>query len=307
MEYKVGQHDRRKVIKRLEELTGERAVYSGSPYFTYAVQGIILTRNNHITIYDESRTEMLETLVREGLVEAEGREEERVASQDVQDDTQDDTHAAAESPVTPGESSTEALIRRETDFYDSLIETIPEVVITFPLSAHRAESIINLVCTLHARGKLMSKITGGCFTATEDLVRELRNLTGYHTAEQVISIIHRTGGLCGISFDTENIIFDGFPATDDDDFIKAWTALCSAINQTSIRQLHVRPEINDNDNEKFVLRTWMTKLGMNGPELKRVRKTLSENLKGHAAFRTRENEERWKEKQRAGSAKLKTA
>ncbi len=40
------------------------------------------------------------------------------------------------------------------------------------------------------------------------------------------------------------------------------------------------------DNPKYALRTWLTRLGMNGSEYKATRKTLLTNLEGSGAFRT---------------------
>ena len=39
------------------------------------------------------------------------------------------------------------------------------------------------------------------------------------------------------------------------------------------------------DNPKYALRTWLIRIGMNGPEYKQTRKTLLKNLEGSGAFR----------------------
>ena len=63
-------------------------------------------------------------------------------------------------------------------------------------------------------------------------------------------------------------------------------------------------EVND-ENEKFTFRTWLTRLGMNGPELRAERNILYRNLSGHTAFRTSKDEEKWKARQAAKRAELK--
>ena len=50
-------------------------------------------------------------------------------------------------------------------------------------------------------------------------------------------------------------------------------------------------------NEKYALRIWLTRLGMNGAEYKTTRKILMENLSGHSAFRTEAEKERWTQRQ----------
>ena len=55
----------------------------------------------------------------------------------------------------------------------------------------------------------------------------------------------------------------------------------------------------NNEKEKYALRTWLTRLGMNGPEYKTIRKILMENLSGDAAFCTEADKQRWIEKRKA--------
>lgn len=53
------------------------------------------------------------------------------------------------------------------------------------------------------------------------------------------------------------------------------------------------------ENEKYALRIWLTRLGMNGAEYKSTRKILMANLSGHSAFRTEADKERWNERRAA--------
>lgn len=220
--------------------------------------------------------------------------------------TEDDQTEHGEDECLPHDQMDEV-----TSEYDALVEEqfeeqrIVRPSISFPLSAHRAESIVNLVCTLYTRGKLLSKTTGGIFFATPELVDHIQASFGYRTVDQAVKDIQKAGGLRGISFEDGKVVFDGFPATNDPVTIRAWTELCAAINRTAIKQLHVRAkEVND-ENEKFSFRTWLTRLGMNGPELRRERNILYRNLSGHTAFRTAKDEENWKAKQAAKRAELK--
>ena len=195
--------------------------------------------------------------------------------------------------------------------YEDLIECEPEAPeavkpsISFPLAAHRAESIINLVCSIYTRGKLLSKATGGAFSCTADLVDSLQMVSGRAGKDEVLRIIHDEGGISGVSFTEEKVVFDGFPETTDTDAIHAWTVLSAAINKNAIKQIHVRAKEVDETNEKFAFRTWLTRLGMNGADLRTERNILYRNLSGHTAFRTPRDEEKWKTKQAAKRAELK--
>ena len=49
---------------------------------------------------------------------------------------------------------------------------------------------------------------------------------------------------------------------------------------------------------KYYMRIWLLRLGFGGAEGKTVRNLLLKNLKGHSAFRTDENKQRWQEARR---------
>ena len=60
-------------------------------------------------------------------------------------------------------------------------------------------------------------------------------------------------------------------------------------------------------NEKYTLRNWLIRLGMEGEEYKADRKILMENLSGHVAFRTKADEEKWKARQQEKREALRAA
>ena len=168
--------------------------------------------------------------------------------------------------------------------------------ISFPMDSHRPESIINLVNTMYAKGSLISNATGGEFGATKELAEEMREGRFIRT-EDAVSAVREDGGLKGLSFGDGKVTFDGFPATADPEMVRAWTALAAAVNKACIRQKHVRAARTDETNEKFAFRTWLTRLGMNGPDMKDERAVLYRNLSGHTAFRTEADAKKWAERQ----------
>lgn len=207
-----------------------------------------------------------------------------------------------ESDPTESEEDLEA-----DDSYDDMVERIDAVrpIVSFPLRGHRPESVCNLVYTLYSRGALISKATGGKFDATEDLVEALRAEDFLHIHE-VLEVIGEAGhgALKGLRFTEDQVIFDGFRETDVKEEIKAWTELFAAINKTAISQYHVRARRVEEANEKFAFRTWLTRMGMNGAELKAERNLLYKNLNGHTAFRTAADEKKWKSRQAAKRQEL---
>ena len=59
-------------------------------------------------------------------------------------------------------------------------------------------------------------------------------------------------------------------------------------------------QIKQPENEKFVFRTWLTRLGWKGAEGKMERNLLYKNLNGNTAFCTEESKIRWEAKHKTG-------
>ena len=83
--------------------------------------------------------------------------------------------------------------------------------------------------------------------------------------------------------------------------------LAAAMNKMATTQKRVQAKSVDDSNEKYALRIWLIRLGMNGDEYKEDRKRLMANLTGHTAFRSEEEKERWTAKQTAKRDALRAA
>jgi hypothetical protein len=236
------------------------------------------------------------------------RTAEQASAEEAEDpipDAEYEQEAEEESAVSLGIREAD---ERSANPYTSLVDRIEPRVITvaFPLERHRPESLCNLVYTIFSKGKLLSKATGGRFSASKELVDVLK--TGsFVSNKDVIEIVTNMGegALHGLRFEEDKVIFDGFAETESAEEIHAWTELCAAINLTAIKQHNIYAKQVVEVNEKFAFRTWLTRLGMNGTEMKSARRVLYRNLSGHTAFRTARDEEKWKTKQAAKRAELK--
>ena len=327
MTYRLLWDDRKQAVTKIEEMIGERPVFTRFPRNAYVIRGIVLESDNSVTVEDGADMELLRQLITAGLVEAPQEAQEAPVAEEaedsgetvtqeeegqeaptmeetVSDDDEDEQEEPeeAESTAEPNEDD------EEDEPYADLITNPQPIrpVISFPISQHRAESICNLVFTLFSRGKLLSKATGGQFSASVDLIEALQT-ESLIRVEDVLGAIKEAGedALIGISFGDGKVGFDGFPATASQETIRAWTALATAINKTAIKQNHVRAKEVDDANEKFAFRTWLTRLGMNGSELKAERNLLYRNLSGHTAFRTPADAEKWTKRQNAKRQALK--
>lgn len=347
MKFELTTTNRREVVDRLEQLTGQKATYTRAPRFAYLLGGIAVEKDNTITTDENADMTLVQTLAAEGFIQAEdefsegcvenaventdecvGNLEESVGNWDENPDIPtecetaeesepmneidtEETEPAVEIEETPDTEEADSTDSEEEpdadDSYDDMVERIDAVrpIVAFPLRGHRPESVCNLVYTMYSRGALISKATGGRFDASEDLVEALRAEDFLHIHE-VLEVIKEAGhgALKGLRFTEDQVIFDGFRETDVKEEIKAWTELFAAINKTAISQYHVRARRVEEANEKFAFRTWLTRMGMNGAELKAERNLLYKNLNGHTAFRTAADEKKWKARQAAKRQEL---
>lgn len=344
MKYELTTTNRREVVDRLEQLAGQKATYTRAPRFAYILGGIAVEKDNTITTEEDADMALVQTLAAEGFIRTEdefseafvenpvenrdepvGNLEESVGNESETTEIPTESETAEESELMneadteetePAEEIEETSDTEEADSeeepdaddsYDDMVERIDAVrpIVTFPLRGHRPESVCNLVYTMYSRGALISKATGGRFDASEDLVEALRAEDFLHIHE-VLEVIEEAGhgALKGLRFTEDQVIFDGFRETDVKEEIKAWTELFAAINKTAISQYHVRARRVEEANEKFAFRTWLTRMGMNGAELKAERNLLYKNLNGHTAFRTAADEKKWKSRQAAKRQEL---
>ncbi len=168
--------------------------------------------------------------------------------------------------------------------------------ISFPLSHHTPESLVNLINTLYSKGWLLNKATCGHFAVCPDLVQELRD-TVRLTVDGIRTATRIEGAIDGLVIEEDRVSFTGFPATDDSDTLNAWMQFAAAINKAAIASKRIQANAVETTNEKFAMHVWLTRLGMNGPEQKKARSILYRNLTGHSAFRTPADEARWKARQ----------
>ena len=187
------------------------------------------------------------------------------------------------------------LIEREEETPD---ETA--TIISLPLADHDGRSLKNLVFMLHSKATLMGKAVGrpGWYKVSEKLITDLDAQTP-KSAEEFLQILDAAGdgALQGLSFEDGKISLS-FPYTTDPDQMTTYMHLTTLMTKTAKEQVRVQPDKCKVTNEKYTFRVWLIRIGMKGDEYKIARKLLLQNLKGHAAFRTKDQEEAAREKLR---------
>lgn len=291
--------DKKTLVHRLGELTGEKPRYTYVPRCAYECGPYTVEKNGDVVAADDADPMILQTLLDERLVI--GNLER--AGDAMQENTEPGTDAAEdtieENAQDDVKETAEAGHAETADAQDSL-------TISLPMARHTTDSIRRLINMIYSRGPLLSKATGGSFGADKALVTLLEE-GGIIRMEELIASIKDHGGLTGLSFNDGKINFNGFPMTEDPDKSQSFMQLASLMNKHAIEMKRIQAkEVND-ENEKYAFRIWLLRLGMNSVEYKTARKVLMENLSGNAAFRTKTEEEKWKASQKAKRDELRAA
>ena len=321
--------NRKVLVERLVELTGKKARYTFVPRCAYEVGDFTVEKDGSLTVQDGADETVIQMLKDEDMIgeemveeappvgvtmihasqadEAEANTTTNLREQEAEDwvsDVEYEQEAEAESAVSLGVTDAHAPAEdEETVTSDAGGEpAFPmNAVISFPLRNHSVTTLTNLISLIYTRGPLLSKATGGVFLADKELVDAILDEYTLRTVDELREVIRdyeaqHGEAVLGFHIGEDKVIFDGFTEVPDDKHLQTYTRLAAAMNKMSLNQKRVQAKEVDQTNEKYALRIWLIRLGMNGVEYKADRKILMEKLSGHTAFRTEEEKERAKEK-----------
>lgn len=244
-----------------------------------------------------------EATAEESSVAEEPSEDAEPAEETAEDDPADeDDSTEEEEPVPEEQSSTEE---------QPTAEDVDELTISLPMAGHTAQSIRNFLNLMYSRGPLLNKAMGTDFSVSNSLLETLNQATTRTVNEMLDELEeYRLGagntGMTGICITAEKISLS-FAGPLTQDKVSAYTELCSAMNRMAVTQKRIQAKTVNDANEKYALRIWLIRLGLNGDEHKALRKLLMQNLSGHAAFRTAEDAEKFRVKEKAKRDALKAA
>lgn len=346
LKFKLNVAERKTLAKRMEELTGIHPYYTKAPLYSYDIGSYTIDRNGNLLVEPENAdAELLTTLLNEGLIrggesiestddqpedtEPTADTDEEPVTEDTEAelevlDEQESEDADTAEENEPAEDESEEAAEPDNTAEDgpeseeqSEAEDQPEEVpldleLAFPVSQHNGVTLRNLVNLLYSRGKLIGKATGGHFHVEEGLVEKLKDDSCTFAIMNFINAVsdyetEHGAALEGLKITTEKVTFTGFPTAPDHEHLTAFAQLAVLMNQQAISQKRIQAKDVNDENEKYALRTWLLRLGMNGPDFKETRKILMEKLSGHAAFRTDEEAQKFLAREKAKRDALKAA
>ncbi len=286
--YSVTGNERKALVKVISETTGAKAVYKFMPTCAYEIDYFTVTKEGVLEFDDRADSEEVEAVL-EALAAA-GFEGVGETAEAPEEEAQEAATAADSAP----ESETASLTVR------------------FPMKNHTGTTLRNLINLLFTREKLINKALGTSFHVEDGLAEALRDDACALTKESLLRAVAdyedaHGPALGGITLTPEDITFASLPETEDTAVLRTFTALCGMMNKQALEQKRIQArEVNDG-NEKYALRIWLTRLGMNGAEYKEARTVLMRNLSGHCAFRTEADKEKWLRRQAEKRDALKAA
>lgn len=169
-------------------------------------------------------------------------------------------------------------------------EPVHTVAVGLPTDGHTARSLTNLINLVYTRADLINKSLGTQFSVSDELIGGTLLLE--EDSESLLAG-KKNDLLGGIAFGNNKITFT---AVLPENRIQAFMALAGAMNGQALTQKRIQAKKINDDNEKYTMRIWLTRLGLNGPEHKETRRALMQNLSGHAAFRTEAEKEKWNQR-----------
>ncbi len=282
IKYNIEKNQRKELAQKIADIIDAEVEYLGIPSCAYQIDIFTLSKDAVLSFSDRSDTEIVEKVL-DGLAEA-GYTSETVTPPEGTDAAEADEPEEADAEPEPNSGFPVG------------------ASISFPIADHTVQSLTNLICMIHSRGTLLSKATGGNFSADKSLADEIGKHE-FRSVHELIAFIREwdetNPPLTGISFDSDKLTLDGFGEAPDADHVQTYMKLAAAMNQMALTQKRVQAKDVDDSNEKYAFRIWLIRLGMNGSEYKEDRKRLMEDLSGHAAFRNDAERERWEAKQKA--------
>ena len=281
--YDVQGQERKRLVKVISDTTGAQAVYKFMPTCAYEIDYFTVTKEGELVFDDRADSEEVEAVL----------------------------EAIAAAGFTPAESAEEAATEPD-NAPESETEEAVSLTVSVPAAAHTGATLRNLVNLLYTRASLLNKALDTGFRVDEGLTEVLQNEDAILTVEafrKAVAAYEDEHGkaIDGLTIEPDKLTFSSLPETEDAEKIRTFTTLCAMMNKMALDQKRIQAKAVNEENEKYALRIWLTRLGMNGPEHKEARRVLMENLTGHCAFRTEADKMRWQERQAAKRDALRAA
>lgn len=288
MKFEGFPNKKQQLIKRITDLTGKTAVYSGAPDFSYDIGDYRVLRDGTLLVLDEdAKSDVLNTLINERLLidplfpsSVEGMIGGPDALNREPAPEPKETKSYTPSPVT----WTFSTAREENcRTYDEPIVIQDRVVST--------QTMVNLLNMIYSKGDILNRVVGKprSFWVSDRVILDLP-YEHPQTFKDIARIlrVRDEPKLRGIELTPTAVTFTGFPETNDYVVRRAYEKLAEAMYGHAVNTKWISSKQQPIENERYFFRNWINHMGFKGPENKTYRDILMHNLGGNASFRTRD-------------------
>lgn len=297
LKFEKNVEDRKELVKRLGKLTGIHPVYMRTPTYAFQCGPYTVDREGYLLVDEaEADGDLLAALLSEGMIiggEVLTDVEDAPADEPVEQPSAetDDGEVPVEHEVE--DSISDAEYQQEIEEEAAAQADTIDMNMAFPISIgrHTGTSLRNLINLIYSRGVLINKATGGHFSVDEELVETLKDDSCTYSRANFLKMVgdyetQHGKSIYGLTITPEELRFTGFGEAPDMEHLTAYGHLAVLMNEQALNQKRIQAKAVDDTNEKYAMRIWLVRIGMDGDEFKKTRKILMENLGGHTAFRT---------------------
>ena len=215
-------------------------------------------------------------------------------------------------PTAESTESTETVVATTTGV-EPTVEVVVEDPATEEIKSNTLNSLKYLISEIYSHSYILNKATGADIFIDERVKSDLAEAVILEEALGQLKEAKEIGLMRGLEVKETSLLitaFDFLAALPDTAMRNAVGTLLSLLEKSVIAKsvknknvnLH-KVKVKKPENEKFALRTWLTRLGWKGSEGKMERNLLYRNLNGNTAFCTEESKIRWEAKHKKGSGR----
>jgi len=280
--------DRKQMVNEISEHLGIPAVYLRTPTYAFQIGKLTVNRDASISAEDAADLEAIRPLlIEKGYIEADAAPCEDPAPEQEPEEHPEETEA---------EPATE--IQKTDDDADNSDSEISKLAIGFPYDDKTPGMLRNLIYILYSKQTLLNHSIGhDCLVVSDAVIESLKDSMP-ETTEDFASRMNgytENGDIKGIEFQ-DGKVFITYSQTYDRDWYYTFLHLIQKMFEAAATATRVFPDHQQPESEKYVMRSWLVRLGMGTAEYKGIRQRLLKNLKGHSAFPSEEAAQRHRDK-----------
>lgn len=268
--------DRKQLVRDISDYFEIPAVYLRMPTYAYQIGKLTVNRDGSISAEDAADLEAVKPF----LIEMEYIDAENTEEANDQEPTITVLKEESAEEITEPDSET------------------PCLMLGFPYDDKPVSVLRNLIYILYSKQTLLNHSVGTDSLKISDLVVETLKRTLPETPYEFADLMNNfvsTGDLQGIEFKDDTVSITYSPIYTPD-WYNILLHLTRKIFETAAAATRIHPDHQQPESEKYVMRSWLVRIGMGTTEYKTMRQRLLKNLSGHSAFPSEEAAAKHREK-----------